>query len=268
MAHGIDLTDSLGVDVDLGDDAVDMALPEIYLKQIRSIECGTDAALQQLCDSHATIETLSFAELPTSYAMTIQAHRQPPAGCRSRDRSTRRSRSASRSRWTSARTSGVSCGMRSTRRWCSSSPEFGPTRRRAPARVKSICVAQRCLSPARPCASAIAASSSASQRRRHQPLDCRELIRVDRCDAIRCSHPRMVSAGAVVASVAVGGSAACIIQPIASRGSRHRQLADRLDRAGHRLRLRGCPSRFETDRVDASPWPPGMQLRTCRNRSR
>ena len=45
MAHGIDLTDSLGVDVDLGDDAVDMALPEIYLKQIRSIECGTDAAL-------------------------------------------------------------------------------------------------------------------------------------------------------------------------------------------------------------------------------
>ncbi len=80
MAHGIDLTDSLGVDVDLGDDAVDMALPEIYLKQIRSIECGTDAALQQLCDSHATIETMSFSELPTSFAMTIQHIDSHPLG--------------------------------------------------------------------------------------------------------------------------------------------------------------------------------------------
>ncbi|HEX3090268.1 MAG TPA: FAD-dependent oxidoreductase, partial [Ilumatobacteraceae bacterium] len=80
VAHGIDLTDSLGVDVDLGDDAVDMALPEIYLKQIRSIECGTDAALQQLCDSHATIETMSFSELPTSFAMTIQHIDSHPLG--------------------------------------------------------------------------------------------------------------------------------------------------------------------------------------------
>jgi uncharacterized protein with NAD-binding domain and iron-sulfur cluster len=71
-AHNIDLTDGLGIDVDLADDAVDMALPEIYLKQIRSIECGTDAAVQQLCDSHATIETVSFQELPTSYALAIQ----------------------------------------------------------------------------------------------------------------------------------------------------------------------------------------------------
>jgi hypothetical protein len=69
--HKLDLTDGLGVDVDLTDDAVDMALPEIYLKQIRSIECGTDAALQQLCDSHAGIEKVSFEELPTSYALTI-----------------------------------------------------------------------------------------------------------------------------------------------------------------------------------------------------
>ena len=70
--HGLDLTDGLGVDIDLADDAVEMALPEIYLKQIRSIECGTDAALQQLCDSHATIEAVSFQELPTSYALTIK----------------------------------------------------------------------------------------------------------------------------------------------------------------------------------------------------
>ncbi len=71
--HKIDITDGLGVDVDLTDDAVDMALPEIYLKQFRSIECGTDAALQQLCDSHAGIETISFQELPNSYALSIQA---------------------------------------------------------------------------------------------------------------------------------------------------------------------------------------------------
>ena len=61
--HGLDLRYSAGVDVDLGDDAVDMALPEIYLKQIRSIECGTDAGLQQLCDSYATIETVTFRRL-------------------------------------------------------------------------------------------------------------------------------------------------------------------------------------------------------------
>jgi hypothetical protein len=70
--HSIDLTAGLGVAVDLTDDAVDMALPEIYLKQIRSIECGTDAALQQLCDSHATIETASFQQLPTSYSLSIK----------------------------------------------------------------------------------------------------------------------------------------------------------------------------------------------------
>jgi uncharacterized protein with NAD-binding domain and iron-sulfur cluster len=78
--HGLDLTAGLGVDVDLSDDAVDMALPEIYLKQIRSIECGTDAALQQLCDSHATIETVSFQQLPSSYALTIQHIDSHPLG--------------------------------------------------------------------------------------------------------------------------------------------------------------------------------------------
>ena len=57
-----------------------MALPEIYLKQIRSIECGTDAALQQLCDSHATIETVSFQQLPSSYALTIQHIDSHPLG--------------------------------------------------------------------------------------------------------------------------------------------------------------------------------------------
>ena len=70
--HSIDLTAGLGIAVDLTDDAIEMALPEIYLKQIRSIECGTDAAIQQLCDSHATIETASFQQLPTAYALTIQ----------------------------------------------------------------------------------------------------------------------------------------------------------------------------------------------------
>ncbi len=76
--HSIDLTEGLGVAVDLTDDAVEMALPEIYLKQIRSIECGTDAALQQLCDSHATIETVSFQQLPTSYSLNITTVKSHP----------------------------------------------------------------------------------------------------------------------------------------------------------------------------------------------
>ena len=70
--HQLDLTARFGIAVELTDDAVDMALPEIYLKQIRSIECGTNAALQQICDSHAGIETVSFQQLPTSYALSIQ----------------------------------------------------------------------------------------------------------------------------------------------------------------------------------------------------
>ncbi len=70
--HSIDLTAGLGLAVDLADDAIEMALPEIYLKQFRSIECGTDAAMQQLCDSHATIETASFQQLPTSYALSVK----------------------------------------------------------------------------------------------------------------------------------------------------------------------------------------------------
>jgi uncharacterized protein with NAD-binding domain and iron-sulfur cluster len=77
-AHSIDLTAGWGLAVDLTDDAVDMALPEIYLKQFRSIECGTDAALQQLCDSHATIESVSFQQLPTSYALSIKTVRSHP----------------------------------------------------------------------------------------------------------------------------------------------------------------------------------------------
>ena len=63
--------------VDLTDDAVDMALPgDLSIEmQFRSIECGTDAALQQLCDSHAGHRERSRSrELPTSYALTIQAH--------------------------------------------------------------------------------------------------------------------------------------------------------------------------------------------------
>ncbi|HZX53143.1 MAG TPA: acetoacetate decarboxylase family protein, partial [Ilumatobacteraceae bacterium] len=76
--HNLDITAGTGVVIDLGDDAVDMALPEIYLKQIRSIECGTDAALQQLCDSHATIESVSFHQLPSSYALTIQQVQSHP----------------------------------------------------------------------------------------------------------------------------------------------------------------------------------------------
>ena len=78
--HSMDLTAGLGIAVDLSDDAVDMSLPEIYLKQIRSIECGTDAALQQLCDSHATIEKFSFQQLPTSYSLTIQPIQSHPLG--------------------------------------------------------------------------------------------------------------------------------------------------------------------------------------------
>lgn len=76
--HSIDLTEGLGIAVNLTDDAVEMALPELYLKQIRSIECGTDAALQQLCDSHATIETASFQQLPTSYSLNITTVKSHP----------------------------------------------------------------------------------------------------------------------------------------------------------------------------------------------
>ena len=70
--HQLDLTERFGIAIDLTDDAVEMALPEVYLKQFRSIECGTDAALQQICDSHAGIEKVSFQQLPTSYALTIK----------------------------------------------------------------------------------------------------------------------------------------------------------------------------------------------------
>ena len=78
--HDLDLTFGLGIAVDLSDDAIDMSLPEIYLKQVRSIECGTDAGMQQLCDSHAKIEKVSFQQLPTSYALSIQKISSHPLG--------------------------------------------------------------------------------------------------------------------------------------------------------------------------------------------
>jgi hypothetical protein len=78
--HSLDLTAGLGIAVDLSDDAIEMSLPEIYLKQVRSIECGTDAGMQQLCDSHATIETVSFQQLPTSYALNIHKIDSHPLG--------------------------------------------------------------------------------------------------------------------------------------------------------------------------------------------
>jgi hypothetical protein len=70
--HDIDLLGGLGRDFVLADDAIEMALPEVYLKQFRSIEVGTDAALQQVCDSHARIVTMTFSQLPNTYQLKVQ----------------------------------------------------------------------------------------------------------------------------------------------------------------------------------------------------
>ena len=70
-AHDDHIVNTWGIDLDLIDDLATEAIPEIYLKQIRDITTGTDAAYQAICGSRAKIETIRWKRLVLDYEFTI-----------------------------------------------------------------------------------------------------------------------------------------------------------------------------------------------------
>jgi uncharacterized protein with NAD-binding domain and iron-sulfur cluster len=68
------------VGLDLLDDAVDTAVPELYLKQFRSIESGTGAAYQAICASRAMTEQLTFEGLVDQYSLKLHHIDSHPVG--------------------------------------------------------------------------------------------------------------------------------------------------------------------------------------------
>jgi len=68
------------VDLDLLDDAVTTAVPEVYLKQFRDIENGTTAAYQAICASHAVAESLTFEGLTEQYSLKLHHIDSHPVG--------------------------------------------------------------------------------------------------------------------------------------------------------------------------------------------
>lgn len=70
-AHDDHIVNTWGIDLDLLDDVVTEAIPEIYLKQIRDISTGTDAAYQAICGSRAKIESIRWKRLMLDYELAI-----------------------------------------------------------------------------------------------------------------------------------------------------------------------------------------------------
>ena len=59
------------VGIDLVNDAATQAVPELYLKQFRSIENGIDAVYQAICEARAVPESLKFEGLTDDYKLTL-----------------------------------------------------------------------------------------------------------------------------------------------------------------------------------------------------
>ena len=59
------------VGLDLLDDGAIEAVPELYLKQFRSIENGLDACYQAICEARAIPKTLKFEGLTDEYQLTL-----------------------------------------------------------------------------------------------------------------------------------------------------------------------------------------------------
>jgi hypothetical protein len=79
-AHDEHLKNTWDIDADLIDDLVTDAIPEVYLKQIRSIERGGDAAYQAICGSRAKIESIRFKRLMVDYELRIHHVDSHPLG--------------------------------------------------------------------------------------------------------------------------------------------------------------------------------------------
>jgi acetoacetate decarboxylase len=75
-------------DVDIGfrfvaglvKDLIEHQLPTVFLKQIRAIEDGTGAALQQIAEARYTVQRFRAAPLLHSYQMTVHALDSQPLG--------------------------------------------------------------------------------------------------------------------------------------------------------------------------------------------
>ena len=72
-AHDDHLANTWGIDADLLDDLATEAIPEIYLKQIRDIANGTDAAYQAICGSRAKVERIRWKRMMLDYALELHA---------------------------------------------------------------------------------------------------------------------------------------------------------------------------------------------------
>lgn len=70
-AHDDHISSTWGIDADLIDDVATEAIPEIFLKQIRDIETGTDAAYQAICGSRAKIESIRWKRLMLDYELVV-----------------------------------------------------------------------------------------------------------------------------------------------------------------------------------------------------
>lgn len=79
-AHHEHIKNTWNVDLDLLDDVVTEAIPELYLKQFRSIENGTDACYQAICSSRAKVESIRWERLMLDYQLTIHHVDSHPLG--------------------------------------------------------------------------------------------------------------------------------------------------------------------------------------------